>query len=213
MYWAVLCVVFLAGNVVGQPQLLDHTARLEVHGDLAAQMVEGIHRYLDRATSASVESREKLWKRDYRSAERYSQSVAPNRDDLRKIIGAVDHRLPAKAIRLEAMSPEAPEIGSGSSYKIYAVRWPVFEGVDGEGVLLEPEGRPVARIVAVPDADWSPEMLAGMVPGVDAGAQYARRLVENGCEVLVPVLIDRADTWSGIPGVRMTNQPHREWIY
>ena len=26
-------------------------------------------------------------------------------------------------------------------------------------------------------------------------------------------MIDRKDTWSGIPGVRMTNQPHREWIY
>jgi dienelactone hydrolase len=212
-HWAVLCVVFLAGKVVGQPQLLDHTAPLEVHADLAAQMVEGIHRYLDRVTSASFESREKLWKRDYRSTERYSQSVAPNRDHLRTIIGAVDQRLPATAIRLDATSLESPEIGSSAGYKIYAVRWPVFEGVDGEGVLLEPEGRPLARIVAVPDADWSPEMLAGMVPGVDAGAQYARRLVENGCEVLVPVLIDRADTWSGIPGIRMTNQPHREWIY
>jgi hypothetical protein len=31
--------------------------------------------------------------------------------------------------------------------------------------------------------------------------------------VLVPVLIDRQDTWSGIPGIRMTNQPHREWIW
>jgi dienelactone hydrolase len=38
-------------------------------------------------------------------------------------------------------------------------------------------------------------------------------LAENGCEVLVPVLIDRADTWSGNPKIRMTNQPHREYIY
>ena len=38
-------------------------------------------------------------------------------------------------------------------------------------------------------------------------------LAENGCQVLVPVLIDRADTWSGVPAIRMTNQPHREWIY
>ena len=29
----------------------------------------------------------------------------------------------------------------------------------------------------------------------------------------MPVLIDRADTWSGHPAVRFTNQPHREWIY
>ncbi|PYT23563.1 MAG: hypothetical protein DMG58_27820, partial [Acidobacteria bacterium] len=179
----------------------------------AARATRRIHRYLDRSTLASLESREKLWKRDYRSAELYGQSVAPNRDHLRTIIGAVDQRLPATDIRLEARTPEAPAIGSGSGYKIYAVRWPVFEGVDGEGVLLEPDSPPVARIVAVPDADWTPEMLVGIVPGVDAAAQYARRLAENGCEVLIPVLIDRADTWSGIPGIRMTNQPHREWIY
>ena len=55
-------VVFLAWSLSGQPPFLDHTAPLDVRGDLAAQMVEGIHRYLDRATSVSVESREKLWK-------------------------------------------------------------------------------------------------------------------------------------------------------
>ena len=72
--WAVLDVVFLAWRLSGQPQLLDHTAPLELRGDLAAQMVEGIHGYLDRATAAAVDSREKLWKRDYRSVGRYSQS-------------------------------------------------------------------------------------------------------------------------------------------
>ena len=213
MRWVILCVVFLAFNLAGAPQHLDQTAPLELRGDLAAQMVEGIHRYLDRATAAAVESRENFWKRDYQSAERYSQSVAPNRDHLRRIIGAVDQRLPATSIRLDAETLDALPIGSGSGYKIYAVRWPVFEGVDGEGLLLEPESPPVARIVAIPDADWTPEMMAGLVPGIEPAAQIARRLAENGCEVLVPVLIDRADTWSGIPGIRITNQPHREWIY
>jgi dienelactone hydrolase len=56
-------------------------------------------------------------------------------------------------------------------------------------------------------------MLAGLAPGIPPGAQFARRLAENGCLVLVPTIIDRKDTWSGIPGIRMTNQPHREWIY
>ena len=210
---AVLCIVFLASQVDSYPQALDQTAPLEIHGDLAAQMVEGIHHYLDRATDAIAGSREKFWTRDYRSAERYNQSVAPNREHLRRIIGAVDQRLLAFDIRLAAASPDAVAIGSGARFKIYAVRWPVLEGVDGEGLLLEPLTQPVGRIVAIPDADWTPEMLAGIAPGVDAGAQYARRLAENGYEVLVPVLIDRADTWSGIPGIRMTNQPHREWIY
>lgn len=208
-----LGALFLAYDLDSYPQALDQTAPLELHGDLAAQMVEGIHHYLDRATNNAAGSREKFWNRDYRSVDRYNKSVAPNRDHLRRIIGAVDQRLTATDIRLAAANPEAVAIGSGAGYKIYAVRWPVFEGVDGEGLLLEPVSRPVARVVAVPDADWTPEMLAGIVPGVDASAQFARRLAENGCEVLVPVLIDRADTWSGIPGIRMTNQPHREWIY
>ncbi|MBM3775902.1 MAG: hypothetical protein FJW37_12185, partial [Acidobacteria bacterium] len=54
---------------------------------------------------------------------------------------------------------------------------------------------------------------AGLAPGVDAAAQLPRRLAESGCQVLVPFLIDRQDTWSGIPSIRMTNQPHREYIY
>ena len=29
----------------------------------------------------------------------------------------------------------------------------------------------------------------------------------------MPVLIDRIDTWSGNPDIRMTNQPHREYVY
>ena len=124
----------------------------------------------------------------------------------------MDPRLPVTSLQLDATTASPPLLSEGLVYKIYAVRWPVFEGVDGEGLLLRPE-HPVARIVAIPDADWSPEMLAGLAPGVDPPAQIARRLAEAGCEVLVPVLIDRKDTWSAIPGVGMTNQPHREWIY
>jgi len=56
----------------------------------------------------------------------------------------------------------------GSGDKICLVRWPVFEGVDREGVTLEPESRPVARMVAAPDADWARETMLGMTPGVDA---------------------------------------------
>jgi dienelactone hydrolase len=57
-------------------------------------------------------------------------------------------------------------------------------------------------------------MLAGLTPGLTPDRQFARRLAENGCEVLVPTLVDRQDTWSGNSATnRFTNQPHREWIY
>jgi hypothetical protein len=44
-------------------------------------------------------------------------------------------------------------------------------------------------------------------------SQFARRLAASRCRVLVPLLLDRRDTYSGHPDVRMTNQPHREFIY
>ena len=72
----------------------------------------------------------------------------------------------------------------------------------------------VACVVAIPDADQTPEMLAGLAPGLEPERQFARRLAENGCAVIVPVLVDRQDTWSAKPKMkRITNLTHREWIY
>ncbi|HEY2250325.1 MAG TPA: dienelactone hydrolase family protein, partial [Planctomycetaceae bacterium] len=96
---------------------------------------------------------------------------------------------------------------------IYQVRWPVLDGVFGEGLLIEPREGPVAHIVAIPDAGQTPEQLVGLAPGIPVESQFARRLAEGGCRVVVPVLIDRSDEWSGSDVVAYTNQPHREWIY
>jgi len=207
-----LLAVMLVSRVAAQP-VLPGTAPLTPRGDFATEMVEGINEYLLRATAASIAQRAALWNRDYASVERYERSIAANRERLRKIIGAADPRLPVTAIEFEGTTSTPALVAAGKNYKVYAVRWPVMEGVTAEGLLLDPNQAPRARIVAIPDADWSPEMLAGLAAGLHPAEQFARRLVENGCQVLIPVLIDRQDTWSGIPGIRMTNQPHREWIY
>src|SRR5207245_11651276 len=89
-----------------------------------------------------------------------------------------------------------------------------FPGVQCEGLLLVPcQARAVADWIRVPDAAQTPEMLVGLVPGVQPEAQFARRLAENGCRVLVPLLIDRRDNYSALADRPSTNQPHREWIY
>jgi dienelactone hydrolase len=206
-----LAVVFPA--ILSAQQRLPGTEALTIDGDLAARMVDGINTYLIRETEAALERRPRLWNRDYSSHAAYEQSVSLNRERLRRIIGATDPRAAVTALTLDTTTSHDSVVGKGAGYRIHAVRWPVFEGVFAEGLLLQPEQAPLARIIAIPDADWSPEMLAGLQPGVDTSAQFARRLAENGCLVLVPTLIDRKDTWSGIPGIRMTNLPHREWIY
>lgn len=188
------------------------TEALECDGDLAMQMVEGIGRFLDREIEKSVAGRGSGYKPDFSSGERYAASVEPCRVKLRRIIGVADSR---EAARLEVIAdPSGPAwLAGGKGYRAYAVRWAALKGVDGEGLLLEPTGTPVANVVALPDCDWSPEMVAGLRPGVPVVSQFARRLAEGGCRVVVPLLMDRRDTYSGNPAIRMTNQPHREFIY
>ena len=206
-----ILLAILTGAPAGEA--LPGTRELTLQGDLAAQMVEGLDRFVTRELEASAETRGKFWNRDYNSAEAYNQSVAPNREHLLKIIGAVDHRLPFAALEYVSSTDSPALVSQADGYSVHAVRWPVFEGVHGEGLWLEPERKPIAQIIALPDADWTPETLVGLSPELPPEAQFARRLAEQGCRVLIPVLIDRSDTWSGNPAFRMTNQPHREFIY
>ncbi|HVC92791.1 MAG TPA: dienelactone hydrolase family protein [Pirellulales bacterium] len=191
------------------------TDPLTIEGDLADLMVQGIDKFLLDQIEAAKADREKHWQRDFSSAEKYDESVAPNRARLAKIIGAFDPRQKCDALELVGTTSQPSLVGRGEGYEVYAVRWPVLPGMTGEGLLLKPNReKPLADVVAIPDADQTPEMLVGLVPGVASEAQFARRLAESGCRVVVPMLIDRSDTFSmTVNGERRLNQPHREFIY
>jgi dienelactone hydrolase len=213
-FWcsALSLIVFGAASLAAEP--LPNTQPLTVDGDLAAQMVAGIDKYLMRELAASAEKRQHYWKPDVSSMEAYAKSVQPNRERLARILGVVDKRLPVTDLEYVATTGTDSLVAEGDGYRVYAVRWPVLEGVDAEGLLLEPKDKPLACVVALPEADWTPEMLVGLAPGVPKESQFARRLAEYRCRVLVPTLINRQDTYSGNPQLgRWTNQPHREFIY
>src|SRR5437764_2207257 len=84
--------VGLAPTPAAEP--LPDTKPLTEDGDLAAKMVAGMHKYLDRETAASVERRKALWTVDPSSPEKFLKSIEPNRERLRKYLGVVDRRLP-----------------------------------------------------------------------------------------------------------------------
>jgi dienelactone hydrolase len=191
---------------------LPGTKPLTIEGDLSSQMVEGIDRFLLKQIDASVGRRARHWHRDLSSAEKYQASVAPNRKHLARIIGAVDKRLPS-APETTATAGQSPTLAEAEAYDVRTIRWPVLRGVSGEGLLLEPKRQqPLADCIVVPDADQTPELLAGLVPG-PAGSDIARRLAESGCRVFVPVLINRDDSFSITAGGQASNLPHREFIY
>ena len=195
----------------GEP--LPGTEPLTMEGDIAAQMVAGIDKFLLREIDLSVERREKHWKRDFSSPEAYNKSIEPNRQRLAKILGVVDERVPFDAPELVGTTKQSALVGSGENYEIFAVRWPAVREVHGEGLLLVPKGEKVADIIAIPDADQTPEQICGLADGVPPESQFARRLAENGCRVLVPTLISREMAKRAPPGqpgrANLTNREYR----
>src|SRR5690349_9680904 len=111
-------------------QQLAATAPLEVQGDIAEQMVNGIIRHLERATAASVVNRK------------------PSVERLRYILGVTDTRTKFAAPELIGTLEQSALLADAGTYKVYAVRWPVTPGMTAEGLLFTPTGEPKARVVA-----------------------------------------------------------------
>ena len=217
MRWTPLLtgLVFVVARTFAQAaQRLPGTELLELPADPSAAMVAGIDRFLMLQLERATAGRATRWNKDLSSPLAYSQSIAPHREILQRVIGAIDARMKVEGLDYVSSTADPALVAETELIRVWSVRWPVFEGVFGEGLLLEPRTELKARVVALPDADQTPEMIAGLASGVGAESQFARRLAENGCQVLVPMLVDRNDAGSGNQRLnRFTNQPHREWIY
>lgn len=212
LLWAASFVAWAGCAAAQEP--LPGTGPLTADGDLAIQMVEGIDQFLLQMTKESVARRARHWHRDTSSPEAYVKSVEPNRARLQKIIGVVDKRV----------SFEVPEVvrrlGAESSIlveprelpvEVVTIRWPVFAGVQGEGWLYLPRGSIRGDVILL---DIERQLTAGAdEPSTGIPRDLPLHLALAGFRVVVPTLIDRADTFSIVAGSRATNQPHREFIY
>ena len=178
----VLLGLLIASSVVAQ---LPGTKLLEPNPDFSAAMVAGIDKFALHLIEQSKATRK------------------PTRDGLKAILGMVDERLPIKALELVGNTESPALLTETETARLFRVRWPVFDGVHGEGILIQPKEKAIARVIYIPDADTVPEKLAN-----DAMLAY------SGCEIVIPALISRDSDFSTNDkfGVK-TNIPHREWIY
>lgn len=185
---------------------LPGTELLTMEGDIASHLVGGVDRFLLRELESSVSARQKHWKRDSSSTAAWLDSVSGNRQQLAHRLGVRDAQAADTTPRYLATVIKPSLVGRGENYEIHSVSWAAFGDVQARGLLLEPTGVPVrAQVVAVPDCGVLPEQLAGLLPGVLPESQYARRLAENGCRVLVPLLVNRQE--------RFPQLSNREWLY
>ncbi|MGB0549149.1 MAG: hypothetical protein ACPGR8_08440 [Limisphaerales bacterium] len=197
-------LLFCALHLNAQPKL--DTTPLTLEGDIASHLVAGVDQFLLDELAASVAKRPAYWDRDFSSHEAYVKSVEPNRKRLAHILGLRDVRTVFDGLQLDGTTATSSLVGQTDRITIHAVSWPAFRDVTGTGLLLEPRGRDVvANVVAIPDSGQIPEQIAGLSLGLTPELQYARRLAESGCRVVVPMLIDRQE--------KITRLTRREFLY
>src|SRR5438876_6225086 len=127
------CFVLTQASVASA-QPLSGTKPLEIKGDLARHMLDGIDKYLDRAGKDAQAKRKDYWHPNFESTEAYQKSVQPNRDRLKKILGVVDQRVPFKDLEYIATTGQGSLVAENEQYKVHSVRWPVLPGLHGEGL-------------------------------------------------------------------------------
>ena len=165
-------------------QSLPGTRALPPNPDFSSAMVAGIDAMALRLIGESKASRR------------------PTREKLKAALGMVDERIPVRALEFVGDTTSPALLAETEQSRVFRVRWPVFEGVHGEGILIQPKAKPRARIVLLPDADAAPETLV------------TPEWLASGCEVVFPALVTRGTRFSVADGLRIrTNVPHREWIY
>jgi len=200
----IFCSAAAAIAQVPSSETLPGTGKLDLKEPLDVVMVRGISTYAEREIAASRARRGMLWKRDYSSAEAYQKSVEPNRERFRQVIGAVDPRVGG-----QLQISFNPAWGTGKDDPI-ALRREVLDGVALEGLV---GGKGPAHVILVPDADWVPEQMYAVATGLPPGLQLAHRFPADTHTVFTMSLVNREETWSGNPDIRMTNEPHREYLY
>lgn len=177
-----LCALLLLPGA--RAQSLPGTQALPENPDFSGAMVAGIDKMAMRLIDQSRAARH------------------PTREKLRAALGMVDVRLPLKTLELVGDTASPAVLHESAQCRVVRVRWPVFDGVHGEGIFIQPKAKPVARVVLLPDADQTPESLV------------KPHWLEAGCEVVIPALVTRGTQFSATDALRIpTNVPHREWIY
>jgi len=190
---SLLFFLLLVSLFAEDPAPLAGTQSLTVPGDLSAQMVAGIDRWLMRETERVAKARHL----DVSTPEAREKARAL----LRQRLGIATEEPRCLWERLDV-------IGSGGppKYTVRRVQWPVVEGVFAQGLLYEPEKESKVTVIVLPDP--------GLQPPEIAPSLRVARFAEQGCTVLELLLVGRESELSGSERLgRQTVQPHREWLY
>ncbi|HEY2412653.1 MAG TPA: hypothetical protein VGI40_10445 [Pirellulaceae bacterium] len=205
----VLCLSLAPAFADAPNALLNTTPLTWPEEDISARMMDGAHQFVERKIAEAKDNRQKFWPP---SAAPGDQALESNRQRLGTIIGALDQRVVPSLERFgDDLAPAL--VAETTNYRVFQVRWSVLEDLTAEGLFVEPKGDTIRKIVFLPDCNQTPEQCLGLASGLPADRQAARRLAENGCQLLIPVVIERKPLETDDPQVKRSNQTSREWLY
>jgi hypothetical protein len=195
-------------------RLLPGTTPLTLDGDLSAQMVAGADKFLMRELEKSPAGRFQLLEARFLVGGGLSEIHRGKSRALSQIDRRGRLTFPPCLSRIHKQHGNSSQAGRNRSHQNLRCSLVDLRRRDRGRPAASAQGRARGRVVALPDAEQTPEQICGLASGLPPESQYARRLAENGCLVMVPTLINRQDTYSGNEALkRFTNLPHREWIY
>ena len=208
--YSLIWIIYSTNLIIAQ-KFLPNTTLLDA-GDLGTKMVSGIGTWLDAKTLANQTLRNEKFLNNAKKDLLDPKVLEQKKLTLKKILGIIDSPQITQDLELLQTLNKPALIFENKHYKILKIRWQVVEGLQGEGLLIEPIGKPTAQIIAIPPPDITPESFCGLTN--DKSIPMAKILADFGCRVIVPTLIDRKQGYSNnldIP--RKTNIPRREFIY
>jgi dienelactone hydrolase len=185
------------------PNPLPDTVALAMDGDIADQMITGIHTFLDRQIGEKREERFRSWPKPQSPnaiplelQSEYFAATKLLRESLAYRIGIRESRAAEPQLRIELPWAGHDDARDTSGLGISSVCWNVFEDVIVYGICVTPNApapqarSPKAIVIAIPDADQSPEQLCGQGP---EASSYAIELARRGVHVFVPEVIQRTE--------------------
>jgi len=211
MFLYSLIWIIYSTNLINAQKFLPNTTLLEA-GDLGTKMVSGIGTWLDTKTLENQTLRNDKFLSNAKKDSLDPKVLEQKKLTLKKILGIIDAPKSTEDLELLETLNNPALIFENKQYKILKIRWQVIEGLHGEGLLIEPKGKPIAQIVAIPPPDIIPESFCGLTN--DKSIPMGKILADLGCRVIVPTLIDRKQGFSNNLDIsRKTNIPRREFIY
>lgn len=224
--------LLLTATLAPAAEPLAGTKPLTLEGDIAAHLLDGAHKFVDREIERSVERRQRHWKRDFSSSEAYDKSVQPNRERLAKSLGIQWPRVSDKLASIQTHSTLSPVVDfknpplPPTAYGVYNVFWPITEGVLGQALnvrrIAQIHTRMRTVIILLPDSGRSPEDLLGYTnsstweKGLLTRIERMDPSLSNqfDFEIVVPRIIsNELMDMSSLKGLRQRSMSQREFIY